>query len=350
MTPAWLRDPIRPIDAAAADAARRRQASLTKPPGSLGLLETLAVRLAAMQSCQAPRVDRARITVFAADHGVAAESVSAFPQSVTVEMVRNFARGGAAICVLARSLGMTLEIVDLGTHAPPGALPGVISRRIAAGTANFRHAPAMSDAQLAAAMQAGREAVERAVRDDAQLWVGGEMGIGNTTCAAAVACALLELSGAALAGPGTGLDAAGVAHKARVIDAALAHHRPDATAPWAVMRDLGGFELAALCGAYIHGAQCGLPIVIDGFIAGVAALAAVRLHPGADHWFFYAHRSAEPGHTRILTALDADPLLDLGMRLGEGSGAALAVALLRQAVALHAGMATFSQAGVTEGL
>ncbi|HEX9627340.1 MAG TPA: nicotinate-nucleotide--dimethylbenzimidazole phosphoribosyltransferase [Acidiferrobacterales bacterium] len=350
MTAAWLADPVRAIDAATVDAARRRQASLTKPPGSLGRLEELAVRLAAMQGSQAPSVERVRVTVFAADHGVAAESVSAYPQSVTVEMVRNFARGGAAISVLARSLGMTLEVVNVGTLTDPGALPGVVDRRIAAGTTNFRHAPAMTDAQLTQALDTGREAVGRARDAGAELWVGGEMGIGNTTCAAALACALLGLRGAALAGPGTGLDAGGVARKAEVIDAALARHRPDPAAPWTVLRDLGGFELAALCGAYVHAAQRGLPVVIDGFIAGVAALAATRLRPGVADWFFYAHRSAEPGHARVLAALGAEPLLDLGMRLGEGSGAALAVALLRQAVALHARMATFAEAGVTEGL
>jgi nicotinate-nucleotide--dimethylbenzimidazole phosphoribosyltransferase len=345
----WLQIPAKALDQAALKAARARQAQLTKPPGALGLLEEIAVRLAAMQGTQRPDLSRVHIVVFAGDHGVAEEGVSAFPQAVTGQMIRNFARGGAAISVLARSLGASLEVVDVGSAMPPEPLPGVVSQRAGNGTANFRHRPAMSPEQLAAAMQAGRDAVDRALAQKAQLFIGGEMGIANTTAAAAVACALLGKDPAEIAGPGTGLSREGVARKARVIEAALALHREAMTSPLEVMRHLGGFEIAALSGAYIACAQAGLPVLVDGFIAGTAALAALRLRPDAAEWFFYGHASAEPGHIHLMEALDARPLVNLGMRLGEGSGAAVALPILRAACALHGGMATFAEAGVSEG-
>jgi nicotinate-nucleotide--dimethylbenzimidazole phosphoribosyltransferase len=348
---AWLRTRAAVPSETHRREALARQAALTKPPGALGELESLAVHLAALQGRARPAVERVRIVVFAADHGIAAEEgVSAFPPSVTVEMVRNFARGGAAVNVLARALGASLEVVDVGTRIDPGLpLPGcVLDRRIAPGTANFRRSPAMSASQLAAALAAGAEAVERARTDGTELFIGGEMGIGNTTSAAAVACALLGLPGVALAGPGTGLDAAGVARKAAIIDEALARHRPSPGDPLEALRCLGGFEIAALAGAFVRAAQLGLPVLVDGFIASVAALCALRWRGDAAPWFFYGHTSAEPGHRRVLAALGARPLLDLGMRLGEGSGAAAAVPLLRLACALHNEMATFAEAGVSE--
>lgn len=346
MTPAWWENPVAAIDGAARDAAIARQNELTKPPGSLGRLESLATRLAGMQADPWPNVDAVQITVFAGDHGVAEEGVSAFPQSVTVEMVRNFVRGGAAISVLARKLGAALEIVDAGTVAQAGAIEGVVRARAGPGTANFCTGPAMTDGQLATALAAGRDAVERAHAAGAGLFIGGEMGIANTTSAAAVACALIDADPAELAGPGTGLDAAGVDHKAAVIRRGLERHR-DAGSPFEVLAALGGFEIAALSGAFIACGQRGLGVLVDGFIASVAALAAVRQVPALRSWLIPAHRSAEPGHDRVLAALDAgEPLLDLGMRLGEGSGAATAVPVLRTACALHNGMATFADAGV----
>jgi nicotinate-nucleotide--dimethylbenzimidazole phosphoribosyltransferase len=344
----WLNVPAAPLNGAARDAAEARQASLTKPPGALGRLEALAIRLAAMQGSPLPRVDNVRIAVFAADHGVAAEGVSAFPQSVTVEMVRNFARGGAAIGVLARELGATLEVMNLGTASDPGPMDGVLYQRLGSGTANFVRDAAMSEEQLVRALHVGRHSAERARLAGAQLYIGGEMGIGNTTSAAALACALLDAPPEALAGPGTGLDAAGVCRKTDVIRRALARHNGNLADPLEALRRLGGFEIAALTGSYIACAQMGLSVLVDGFIATVAALAAVRASPGAADWFFYSHASAEPGHARMLAALEARPLLDLGMRLGEGSGAAVAVPLLRLACALHNGMATFAEAGVSE--
>lgn len=348
----WLQVRAQRVDVARADAAIARQRHLTKPPGSLGRLEEVAIRLAGLQRVSHPALERVQVAVFAADHGVVAEGVSAFPQSVTVEMLRNFARGGAAINVLARAIGASLEVINLGTVTDAGAIPGVLDRRIAPGTDNIRRAPAMNDAQLAAALAAGREAAERAHGARAQLFIGGEMGIGNTTAASAIACAVLGLPPAQLVGPGTGLDPQGVKRKVSVVEKALAQHRSTLEAgplPIVALRCLGGFEIAALAGAFARCAQLGVSVLVDGFIAGVAALAAARATPDAGAWFFYAHESAEPGHAHVLRALAAQPLLRLGMRLGEGSGAAVAVPLLRLACALHNDMATFAEAGVSGG-
>lgn len=343
----WLHVPAATPNAAARRAAEARQRILTKPPGALGQLEALAIRLAALQGTAQPRVERVHIAVFAGDHGVAAEGVSAFPQAVTGEMVRNFARGGAAICVLARELGATLEVINLGTVNDPGPLDGVTTYRLGPGTANFTRAAAMSEHQLACALHAGRHATERAKLGDAQLFIGGEMGIANTTAATALACALLDENPERLAGPGTGLDTHGVAHKVKIVRRALELHRNHLDTPLEALRRLGGFEIAALAGGYAACAKMGIPALVDGFIATAAALAAERLCPGSAAWFLFAHASAEPGHRAMLAVLGAQPLLDLGLRLGEGSGAATAVPLLRLACALHNEMATFAEAGVS---
>ncbi len=342
-----LPSPVRTPDADAARAARERQDSLTKPPGSLGQLEALVIKLAALQRRARPRVDRIYISIFAADHGVAAEGISAFPQAVTAEMIKNFAHGGAAISVLARALGATLEVVNLGTVADPGSLAQVRRRVLGPGTDNLVCAPAMSAAQCVAAVNAGRESVANAVAQGAELFIGGDMGIGNTTAAAALACALLQLDPRDIVGPGTGLTAEGVGHKIEVVKRALAFHEPHLRDPASVLCRLGGFEIAALAGAYISCAAAGLPALIDGFIATAAALAAERLCPGASDWWLFAHRSSEPGHGRLLDALRARPILNLDMRLGEASGAAVAVPILRLACELHDRMASFSEAGVS---
>ncbi len=341
----WWHHPAKPHDAAARGQAIQRQNSLTKPPGSLGRLEEIAIALAAMQGREKPRIERPAITIFAGDHGVVAEGVAAFPQAVTQQMLANFVAGGAAISVLAREQGARLEVVDAGTLAA-AAMPGVVDARAGAGTGNFARMPAMREEQLAHCLVQGRQAVQRAVADGCDLFIGGEMGIGNSTAAAAVGCALLGLTGAQLAGPGTGLDAHGVAHKAAVIDRALLLHLSAHGDAAEALRCVGGFEIAALAGAYIACAQAGLPALVDGFIATAAALAACRMHAGSRDWLLFAHASAEPGHTRLLAALQARPLLQLDMRLGEGSGAAIALPVLRLACALHAGMATFAEAGV----
>lgn len=343
----WLEKDIALINKDWFSYARDKQKSLTKPPGSLGDLEEIAVRISALQGCAKPSLDQIQIVVFAGDHGIAEENVSAFPQAVTVEMVRNFSRGGAAISVLAKQLNADLEVVNVGTVNEHEALLGVVDQRIAPGTQNFSRQPAMTEIQLAGALNAGRDAALRARKASAQLFIGGDMGIANTTSASAIACALLNETPDVLAGPGTGLNAEGVNHKARVIEKSIELHREQLGNPLDVLQTLGGFEIAGLVGAFIASAQSGMPILVDGFIASVAALLAIKIKPGSKDWMFFSHASAEPGHKIIMQAIRAKPMLDLKMRLGEGSGAAVAVPVMRMACALHNGMATFEQAGVS---
>jgi len=346
----WIAGAVPVPDEAAREQARARQARLTKPLGSLGRLEDVAVTLAALGNGETLAVEPVFISVFAADHGVTAASISAYPREVTVQMLHNFATGGGAVNVLARLLDAQLEVIDLGTANDPGPIQGVRSQRAGNGTANLRFEDAMQPEQLAFALDAGRQAAGRANELGTRLFIGGEMGIGNTTAASALAAALLDSDAAAVSGPGTGLDTAGVARKAQVIAQALTRYRGQGSVePLTALQALGGFEIAALVGAYIACAQHGIPVLVDGFISGAAALAAVAIKPDIAPWLLYSHHSAEPGHRLILDALGAKPLLDLGMRLGEGSGAAATVPLLRLAVALHNRMATFDQAGVSRG-
>ncbi|TPG73550.1 nicotinate-nucleotide--dimethylbenzimidazole phosphoribosyltransferase [Pseudomonas arsenicoxydans] len=348
MTQSWWLNPCKPIDAQAVEQAQARQQQLTKPAGSLGRLESVAVQLAGLQGQVKPSLDQLWIAIFAGDHGVVAEGVSAFPQEVTGQMLHNFVTGGAAISVLARQLGASLEVVDLGTVTPTLNLPGVRHLNVGPGTANFVKGPAMTPAQGELALQAGRDSVQRAIAAGAQLFIGGEMGIGNTTAASALACALLDCPVVHLAGPGTGLDVAGVSHKVQVIERALALHGAQRGDALQTLFNLGGFEIAALVGAYLACAQEGVAVLVDGFICSVAALVAVRLNPECRAWLLFGHRGAEPGHRHVLETLNAEPLLDLGLRLGEGSGAALAVPLLRLACDLHGRMATFAEAAVAD--
>lgn len=347
----WLNVQAARPDESARRAAERRQATLTKPPGSLGDLESIAVDLAGCQASEQPSLERVHITVFAGDHGVALEQVSAFPQAVTAEMVRNFAAGGAAISVAADAIGARLAIVNLGTVADTDTdtdgVTGVTNRHLGPGTHNLATEPAMTADQLVCALDEGWAAVERAGVAGLQLFIGGEMGIANTTAASALACALLDASPTDLTGPGTGLDAEALPHKLRVIQRALDLHHGASDSPIEMLRCLGGFEIAALAGAYLCCAQQGIVVLVDGFISSVAALVAVRVCPEARDWLMFSHTSAEPGHQPVLDALDARPLLDLSMRLGEGSGAATAVPLLRLACRLHGQMATFADAQVS---
>ncbi|MEX0603925.1 MAG: nicotinate-nucleotide--dimethylbenzimidazole phosphoribosyltransferase [Marinobacter sp.] len=328
--------------------AREHQGVLTKPPGSLGRLEELAVLLCGQQDTDTPKVDQVQISIFAADHGVCTEGISAFPQQVTGQMVANFAHGGAAISVLARHLGASLEVINLGTVEPLPDLPGVLTNRIGPGTANLALQSAMTEAEVRQALEAGHQVSQRAADTGAQLFIGGDMGIGNTTSAAAVACVLLGEAPSVIVGPGTGLDVTGVRHKTAVVAQALRRHGDDVT-PLSVLTSLGGFEIAALTGAMLGCAHRRIPILVDGFIVSVAALVGVLQQPGLADWLHFSHRSGEPGHSRILAALMARPLLDLNMRLGEASGAAIALPLLRQACALHNEMASFDDAGVDSG-
>ena len=332
-------------------AAEARQNTLTKPPGSLGALERIAIQLAALQETERPSADNVQIILFAGDHGVTAQGISAFPSAVTVEMLRNFASGGAAISVLARKLNARLEVIDAGTLAT-SKIAGVVTDKPCHGTRDFATVPAMTDEQFAFALNAGRRAVERAQDRGTDLLIFGEMGIGNTTSAAAVAAALLGKASADLVGAGTGLDSDGIRHKARVIDTALdLHSLKAAGVPAAeVLSKVGGLEIAALAGAIVAAAQARIPVLVDGFIVSAAALAATHLNPSCADWLIYSHRSSEQGHRLILEALGAEPLLDLKMRLGEGSGAAVALSVVRLACALHSEMATFAEAQVSESL
>ena len=345
----WIIPEIQPPCRVTRCQALQRQSQLTKPAGSLGRLEALAVQLAAMQGKAKPAVDRVWISLFAADHGIAEEGVSAFPQTVTRLMLHNFVQGGAAISVLSRQLKALLEVVDVGVAVPLDDCKEIIVARAGNGTANFARQAAMNAAQLATALSAGAASAQRARAFGAEIFLGGEMGIGNSTSAAALACALLNAEPSLLAGPGTGLDAAGVARKCEVIAQALRLHADGLHEPMEILRRLGGFEIAALVGAYLQAASLQMPSLVDGFISSVAALVAVRLQPACAEWLLYAHQSAEPGHRRVLDALDAQPILDLSMRLGEGSGAAVALPILRAACVLHGEMATFEEAGIPGG-
>lgn len=340
----WLFDECRLPDAVSKHQAIERQAQLTKPPGALGELETLAIHLAGLQQRVCPQIERVTISIFAADHGIAEENVSAFPQAVTAQMVRNFLQGGAAISVLAKQLSARLEIVDVGIKTPVEH-PDLIVARVAAGTQNSAQCAAMTDEQLAEALAVGQSAVERAVSANADVFIGGEMGIANTTSATALYCALAGIATVDMAGAGTGLDEAGIAHKIVVIERVLQKHTA-VKQPLEQLAAMGGFEIAALVGAYIRAAQVGLPILVDGFISSVAAVYAVKINAGVQPWLLLAHQSAEQGHVHVVKTLGLRPLLSLNMRLGEGSGAAVAVPLLQQACHLHEQMATFAEAAV----
>jgi nicotinate-nucleotide--dimethylbenzimidazole phosphoribosyltransferase len=334
-------------DAHAETAARARQQQLTKPPGSLGRLEELACWLAARLRSPAPDMPRCEIFVFAGDHGVAARGVSAFPQSVTAQMLGNFARGGAAINVLACLEDCRIEVVDVGVASDEAPPPGVRNERIRAGTRDLSAEAAMTAEETLAALNVGERCAREAVHRGAQLLIAGDMGIANTTAAACLICALTGAPAERVVGRGTGVDDAGLARKREVVQGALARvlRDPSRTAI-RILAEVGGLEIAAMTGFYLESARSGVPVLLDGYISSAAALAAVALEPGAQRWMLASHASAEAGHAVALEALGLDPLLDLGLRLGEGSGAALTLPILRAALALHRNMATFSEAGV----
>jgi nicotinate-nucleotide--dimethylbenzimidazole phosphoribosyltransferase len=348
MTLEWINAPLATLNTSAKELGLERQGQLTKPPGSLGSLEAMAVRLCAMQGVQKPSVDNAQVVVFAGDHGVAAEGVSAFPQVVTGEMVKNFSRGGAAICALARQNNAAFEVVNLGTVVDLSAMENIVDNTIMAGTANFAQQAAMTLEQLTQSLAAGKAAVDRAAANGATLFIGGDMGIANTTAATALASWATGQSVTSLVGPGTGLDAQGVTHKGQVIEAALAKHADAMTGPVEALRHVGGLEIAALVGAYIRAAQVGMAILVDGFITTSAAILASKIQPEITDWMFFAHASAEPGHQAMMASVGADTILDLGMRLGEGSGAGVALSILKSACVTHNEMATFAEASVSE--
>ncbi|CAM3643704.1 nicotinate-nucleotide--dimethylbenzimidazole phosphoribosyltransferase [Parendozoicomonas haliclonae] len=348
----WYEQPVKAISEIHAAAAKAHQEQLTKPSGSLGLLEEAVIALAGMQGTDRPALDAVAITVFAGDHGVVQQGVSAFPQEVTPQMIGNFVHGGAAISVLARQQNCRLSVLDTGTCVSPLGWPGVIDQAVGLGTADFSEAPAMSQSQLDWCLAAGAAHIDQLLEDGPlQLFIAGEMGIGNTTTATAVSCALTDFAPALMVGRGTGLDDDGLLRKQKIVEQALSVHKDALATPLDVLRFVGGFELAAMCGAVLRCAQKGVPVLVDGFIVSSAVLCAVRLQPSVAEWLLWGHTSMEPGHRLIQQTLMAEhpsvrPLLDLNMRLGEASGAAVALPLLRLACALHNEMHTFEEAGV----
>ena len=328
----------------------------TKPPGSLGLLESTGVRLGLLQRTVFPKAETFRVCVFAGSHGITAQGVSAYPAEVTAQMVGNFLAGGAAICVLARAAGASLHVIDTGVDAPAAAWPAqganFFQRAALRGTRCFSREPAMHAQECHTAMEAGREQVRLALADGIDVLAIGEMGIGNTTSAAALCAALLPAPATAVTGRGTGVDDAGLVRKIHVIEKALETYTVnlhDTTSARHWLECVGGYEIAAMAGCILAAAEAGLPLLVDGFIASAAALVAARMNPAALKCCFFAHQSAEAGHALLLEKLGVTPLLHLGLRLGEGTGAALAFPLLRAAARLLSEMATFESAGVSEG-
>jgi nicotinate-nucleotide--dimethylbenzimidazole phosphoribosyltransferase len=324
-------------------AVEQRWTSLTKPPGSLGRLETLVADVAEMQATATPSVAYKAIYIFCGDHGVTAEGVSAWPSEVTAQMVRNFVRGGAAISVLGKSLGASLHVVDCGVLGP--TIAGTLDRKIAEGTCNFAQGPAMTRAQVEQAVNNGAALARETNADIVGI---GEMGIGNTTPASALACAYAGLDVEEAVGRGAGISDEGLERKRTTIARALALHRDALRDPVDTLAALGGFEIATMAGFVL---ECGVqrrPVVVDGFIATAAVLAARAIAPQVTDYLLYAHCSAEHAHRKVLEYLGTEPLLELDLRLGEGSGAALALGIIDQAHALYARMATFEEASVAE--
>jgi nicotinate-nucleotide--dimethylbenzimidazole phosphoribosyltransferase len=338
---------IRPIDTRWIESAAQRQLDLTKPPGSLGRLEEIANRCVAIRESFAVTASRPRIVLFAADHGVCAEGVSPYPQAVTAQMVLNFLRGGAAINALARSGGIELRVVDVGVAAPLPLSSELIGRRVRSGTRNFCVEPAMTEAEMTATLETGLELGDDSAMAGCDLLGFGEMGIGNTTSASAVAAALTGAPTEAVVGRGAGADEACVVRKRSAVERALALHAASLGDPLGILRCVGGLEIAAMCGFCLGAAARRVPVVMDGFIATAAAALAVRLCPHFSWYLWASHRSVEPGHAHLLAMLEQDPLLSLGMRLGEGTGAALAMKLIQAAVGAFTQMATFAAAGVS---
>lgn len=342
---------IRPIQTRWLEAAWARQDSLTKPPRALAYLEELSVRLSAIQQSLHPELGKGAVIVCAADHGVTAEGVSVYPPEVTGQMVKNFLRGGAAINQIARAAEAEVWVLDVGVRAEFEDHPALIRAKVRPGTGNIALEAAMTPAQAEAAIEAGMEAARQAIREGATLLAAGDMGIGNTTAAAALTAAFLGLPAEAVTGRGTGVDEEGYRHKVGVVGRALRRAEGklgDLTQadPLALLAELGGLEIAAIAGVFLAGAEAGLPLVSDGFPVTSGALLASRLCPQVRDYLFAGHRSAEPGHARQLEALGLKPVLELGLRLGEGTGAVLSFPILRAAARVLAGMATFEEAGV----
>jgi nicotinate-nucleotide--dimethylbenzimidazole phosphoribosyltransferase len=342
--------PVAAPDPDAAAAARARQDMLTKPPGALGRLEDLSVWVASCQGVCPPRqFQRARVVVFAGDHGVAAAGVSAFPPEVTAQMVANFDAGGAAINVLAEAAGATVRVVDIAVDVDQPLSPPIGAHKVRRGSGNIAVEDALSADQAAAAVEAGRRIADDEVDSGADLLIAGDMGIGNTTPATTLIAALTDSEPVAVVGRGTGIDDAGWARKTAAVRDALYRARAVSTDPLGLLRVCGGADLAAMAGFCAQAAVRRTPLLLDGVVVTAAALVAEGLAPGARQWWRAGHRSTEPAHGLALGRLELEPILDLGMRLGEGTGAAVALPIVRAAVAALASMATFGEASVSGG-
>ena len=339
-------DQVSPLDETAMEKARKRMDILTKPQGSLGRMEDLAIQLAGINGDFFPVDSRKRVVVMAADHGITEEGISAYPSEVTAQMLANFTGGGAAINVFGRQGDVEVEVVDVGVKVDSN-LPGVKRVRVKAGSDNFRHQPAMSRSETLKAMMAGIECAEEASADGIKVLATGEMGIGNTTASSAVMAALSGYETTLVVGRGTGLDDEKLLHKQKVVSEALAMHKPDPRDPVGVLSLVGGLEIAALAGLIIGAALKRMPVVIDGFISSTAALAAVEMCPNARPYLVPSHLSAESGHALLMDYLNLKPYIHMGMRLGEGTGAVLAMNLLEAAARVTLEMATFEDANVS---
>ena len=340
--------PIVPPDPDAAAAARARQDTLTKPPGALGRLEDLSVWVASCQGhCPPAQFERARVVVFAGDHGVAGSGVSAYPSQVTAQMVANIDAGGAAINALAGVAGATVRVADLAVDAD--ALSAQIGvHKVRRGSGNIAVEDALTDAETTAALEAGQQIADEEVDGGADLLIAGDMGIGNTTAATVVIAVLTDSEPVAVVGRGTGIDDAGWARKAAAVRDAMWRARALHSEPVGLLRACGGADLAAMAGFCAQAAVRRTPLLLDGVVVTAAALVAERLAPGARHWWQAGHRSPEPAHGLALEQLDLEPIVDLGMRLGEGTGAAVALPIMRAAVDALSSMATFSEAGCSD--
>jgi len=339
---------IRPLDQKAMQAVRERQDNLTKPAGSLGRLEELSIKVAGITGNPRPVIRHRAIITMAADHGVVAEGVSAYPAEVTPQMVYNFVRGGAAINVLARQAGARVVVVDIGVATDLESHSHIINKKIAYGTQNMALGPAMSREQALAAIRAGIDVVEAEHARGLDIVGTGDMGIGNTTPSSAIVTAITGASVASVTGRGTGIGEAQLQHKVAVIERALAVNRPDPNDPLDVLSKVGGYEIAGLVGVILGAAARRVPVVVDGFISGAAALIATELCPQVRDYLIAAHSSVEIGHRVTLERMELAPLLNLNLRLGEGTGAALAMMLVDASLRILHEMATFSEAGVAE--
>ncbi|MFB6348140.1 nicotinate-nucleotide--dimethylbenzimidazole phosphoribosyltransferase [Moraxella sp. ZJ142] len=343
----WYLDAIKPIDQNARTAASVRQNQLTKPTGSLGQMESVVLALAGMQGKDKPVANRLYVCTFAGDHGIASLGVSAYPQEVTRQMLYNFATGGACISVMARHYGATSQVIDCGTLGDAYECVGVEQYPVAPSTQNFLKAPAMSHEQCLQALDIGKMSVEQAVQQGADIYIAGEMGIGNTTASSALAGLLLGERADGLTGLGTGVDDKTFTFKKQVIDQAIDLYQ-DKNDPLVYLQSVAGFEMVAMVGAYLRAAQLGLPVIVGGFISAVCALCATRINPDVREYMLFSHKSAEYGNQKVLDAMNAVPLIDLGLRLGEGTGATTAFGIIQLACVVHAQMATFGEAGVTD--